>query len=225
MHTPAQYCPVAIATEVFGDRWTPLILREMVIGATRFTEIERGMPGVSRALLTQRLRGLETQGIIERTVEPAGYRLTPAGKDLEPIVWALGEWAIRWSLSDPVEEQLDNNLLLWRMQEAICPENAPRERTVVQFDIAGPGRGSSRYWLLIEDAAATVCQRDPGAEALVIIDGTSMALHRWWLGRVEWGEALREGSVRVDGPAALTRAFPTWFHRSPFAAKVRAART
>ncbi|HXG40441.1 MAG TPA: helix-turn-helix domain-containing protein, partial [Candidatus Limnocylindrales bacterium] len=111
MRSHAQYCPVAKAAEAIGDRWTLLIVRELLNGASRFNELERGLPGISRSILAGRLRGLEAAGIVERTAGPerrtGGYRLTGAGRELDPVFQLLGEWAVRWILSDPRPEELD----------------------------------------------------------------------------------------------------------------------
>ena len=141
-----EYCPIAVGAEFFGDRWTPLILRELMLGSSRFNEIHRGLGRMSRTLLIQRLRELERRGIVERTADEAGrtleYRLTAAGHELEPVVWALGDWAARWAFGDPADEELDVGWLVWRLHQQVVADELPDGRTVVQFVLNGPGEGS-----------------------------------------------------------------------------------
>lgn len=215
-----EYCPIAVGVDVIGDRWTPLVLRELIVGCTRFNDIHRGVPRMSRSLLSKRLRDLERNGLVER--DGTEYRLTPAGADLEPIVWGIGEWAARWLFRDPAVEQLDATSLVWRMHQFVDPERAPRRRTTVELRLTGPGGG--RRWLVFEDGAATVCQDDHGYEVDLLVHGDNRAVHRWFLGRVTWREVLDAGLVRVDGPATLARGFPRWFAPNPAALAVAAAR-
>lgn len=214
------YCPIAVGVEVIGDRWTPLVLRELLVGCTRFNDIHRGVPRMSRTLLSKRLRDLERNGLVAR--ERGEYRLTPAGADLEPIVWGIGEWAARWLFRDPTVEQLDATSLAWRMHQLVDTDEAPQARTCVELRLTGPGGG--RRWLLFEHGAATVCQEDHGYEVDLLVHGDSAVVHRWFLGRLTWQEATDSGLVRVDGPADLARGFPRWFAPSPAALAVAAAR-
>ena len=137
-----QYCPVAHATEILGDRWTLLIVREMLGGASGFNELQRGLPGISRSVLTDRMRALERAEVIARRTGPKGrtleYRLTPAGRDLQPVVQAIGEWGATWSFTEPRPEELDPSLLIVWMARHADRQRLPPNRTVVQFDFATP---------------------------------------------------------------------------------------
>ena len=133
-----QYCPVSLGSEVLADRWTPLILREMVLGSTRFNDIERGLPGISRSLLAQRLAHLERKGAVERRPAAAGrgseYHLTEAGRALEPVLTALGEWAIEWMFTEPEPEVVDPVTLTWWMHRRVARDRLPDRRVVVELD-------------------------------------------------------------------------------------------
>lgn len=212
------FCPVALATNVVADRWTPLILRELVIGSTRFNDIARGLPGISRSLLTQRLKHLERTGVVERWPLPGGrgheYRLTPAGKDLEPVLIGLGEWAVHWLYDDLDLSELDPQTLMWWMHRRIDPDRVPEDRVVVQFDHTAPERTS--IWLVFERGDVSVCVQHPGFDADVLVTATTLALAEVFQGVTTWKDALATGSVVVDGPPSLVRRLPTWFVWSPF---------
>ena len=136
MKTYAEYCPIAMGAEAIGDRWTPLVLRELIGGSHRFSEIHRGVPRMSRTLLAQRLKQLERLGIVERRAGPT-YHLTPAGQDLEDVVWGIGDWAMRWMFGDPAKEHLDGAHLMWRVRQGIVEEALPPRRTVIEFSFPG----------------------------------------------------------------------------------------
>jgi DNA-binding HxlR family transcriptional regulator len=216
-----EYCPIAVGVEFFGDRWTPLILRELVVGSHRFNEIHRGIPRISRSLLSQRLRSLVSRGLVERhedspTVE---YHLTEAGADLEPIIWALGHWAARWAFGDPDKAQLDVAWLAWRMRQNIDVTRLPARRTTVEIRATGPNGG--RAWLVAEPRGVTACQVDPGYEVDLVVHGDNATLHRWFVGRTELHAEVEAGRIVFHGPTRLVRAFPTWFIRNPLLDQVR----
>lgn len=214
-----EYCPIAVGAEFFGDRWTPLILRELILGSRHFNEIHRGLGRMSRSLLIQRLRELERREIVERTVDEAGrtteYRLTSAGQALEPVVWALGHWAARWSFGDPTDEELDVSWLVWRLHQVVIPEKLPAVRTVVQFILDGPGGGEA--WLVLDRGGSTACQIDPGYEVDLVVMGDNRDMHRWLLGTRSYPNLQRSGSVRLVGPTRIARSFPNWFRTALFA--------
>jgi DNA-binding HxlR family transcriptional regulator len=221
------YCPIAVANEVIGDRWTTLVLREIMVGSHRFNDIHRGIPRISRTSLSQRLRSLERDGLVERRPhdesQAVDYVLTAAGKDLEPIIWELGRWATRWVFGDPVDEQLDAVHLVWRLHQLTNEDFAPKERTTVEFQIRGPGAG--RAWLVFDLGASTACQIDPGYEVDLVVRAENRELHRWLLGRTSWTAAIRAGDIELIGPSRLSRVFPRWFHPSHFVDDVRRGMT
>ena len=218
-----QYCPVARAAEIFADRWTPLIVREVIAGSHRFNQIERGLPGISRSLLSSRLRDLEAAGVLAR-VDRAGmntseYQLTEAGRELKTVVEALGAWGVRWAFGDPRPEDLDSGLLIWKIHQRIDRDQLPASRTVVEFDFTGPG--GRRVWLLLEAREVSVCVTPPRFDSDVIVHADLAFFYRLWLGHVEWEDGLRCGAMRIDGSPALTNALPRWLMWSPMARLVR----
>jgi DNA-binding HxlR family transcriptional regulator len=225
MHLYGQYCPVARAAEILADRWTVLIVRELLADVTHFNELERGLPHMSRSLLAERLRRLEQVGVLERRTVKNGkwceYRLTPAGRELQRLVDVLGEWGARWAFGDPRPTELDPIVLLWWMRRRVCFDRIPRRRVVLQFEFLGLRKGT--YWLLVEPKDATVCLKNPGFDIDLIVTADIGAFYRLWLGHLTLAEAIRSGQVSLDGAPGDIRAFSRWFAWSPMADAVRSA--
>ncbi len=222
-----QYCPVAQALDILGERWTLLIIRDMLTGTRHFSHLRRGLPGLSTALLAKRLRQLQRAGIVEKRVTASGratteYDLTHAGKALQPIITALLVWGVDWAFGDPSPEQLDPLLLLWWMHDRIDTARLPPHRVSIQFNFRGAKNES--YWLVLTRDEVTVCLTDPGYPVDVLVESDLATSFKVWLGRLEYSKALVEGSLSVSGIPRLTRDFPRWFMWSPAAATVRAAR-
>lgn len=217
MKSYGEYCPIAMGSEAIGDRWTPLVLRELISGAERFSEIHRGVPRMSRTLLAQRLKQLERLGVVERRAGPT-YHLTPSGEDLEAVVFGIGDWAKRWLFGDPAKEHLDGGHLVWRVRQRIVNENLPEGRTVVRFDFPDALRGK-RIWLLLDPGGASVCERDEGFGVDVHVVADITEFMRIWMGRSTWAEAMAAGTLTIDGARPLVRAFPSWFALSPYATR------
>ena len=224
MRSYAQYCPIAKASEILGDRWTLLIVRELLGGASGFNELQRGLPGISRSVLADRLRSLERAEILERRTGPKGrtldYRLTLAGRDLEPVVQALGEWGVTWSFTDPRPDELDPALLIVWMARHVDREQLPLDRTVVQFDFRSPAK---RFWMVLEPSDVSICLQHPGFDVDLKIAVDTAALYRVYLGRASLSGALRAGELIMSGPRALQRGFGRWFAWSAFAPASRRA--
>jgi DNA-binding HxlR family transcriptional regulator len=224
MRTYAQYCPVAKATEILGDRWTLLIVRELLGGASGFNELQRGLPRISRSVLTERMRALERAEIIERRTGPKGrtleYRLSPAGRDLQPVVQAIGEWGATWSFTEPRPAELDPDLLIVWMARHVDRQRLPPNRTVVQFEFRDPNR---RYWMVLEPAEVSVCLKYPGFDVDLEVAVDTTTLYRVYMGRAELGGALRAGQLTLSGPPTLQRGFGRWFIWSAFAPASRSA--
>ncbi|MEO6713957.1 MAG: helix-turn-helix domain-containing protein [Mycobacteriales bacterium] len=218
MKSYGEYCPIAMGAEVLGDRWTPLVLRELICGSERFTDIHRGVPRMSRTLLAQRLKHLERVGIIERRDGPT-YHLSAAGRDLEPVVWALGDWAMLWMFGDPDKAHLDAAHLMWRVRQRIVDDELPAKRTVVEFLFPRALRGR-RIWLLLDPTGSSVCERDEGFEVNLRVTADIDEFLRVWAGRSTWAAAIAAGKISLDGPRPLVRAFPRWFALSPFAGRI-----
>lgn len=215
-----QFCPVAMASEILNERWTPLVLRELLSGSTRFNEVRRGVPRMSPSLLSSRLKLLERVGILDRRESAEGgpeYRLTPAGEELRPIIEALGAWGQRWARADLRPEHHDASLLLWDMHRRVQPDALPSHRVVVQFRVSGSSDGRSHFWLVLHEGRADLCLFDPGHAVDLVVYAPVEALVRYWMGDADLANLVAAGTVTVAGPPALARALPGWFRRSLFA--------
>lgn len=219
MREHGAYCPVNMATEVLADRWTPLIVRELLLGSTRFNDLVRALPGISRTLLSQRLRHLERRGVIETWPSPSGrgseYHLTDAGRDLEGVIDAFGRWAIEWLYDELEPWTVPPTTLMWWMHRRVNPGNFPPGRTVVEFRFRAP---AETVWLLLERGSASVCKKCPGDQADVVATSTTATFAQVFQGRRRWQDAVAAGDIEVIGPPRLARALPTWFSWSPWAA-------
>ena len=217
------YCPIGTGIDVIGDRWTPLVIREMSAGSTGFNEIHRGIPRISRTLLSQRLRVMERRGLINREVDgqrrSTRYTLTPIGQELVPIVWEIGHWAARWLYAESDEETCDGATLLWRLHQQANPAALPKDRVVVHVILTG--EGAAEGWLDIDGDGMTVCKDDQGKDVDLVMEGDTRQLYRWTAGITSFRELVSAGDVRLIGPSRLARAFPTWFRQSMFAEDMR----
>lgn len=226
MRTYGQYCPVARGAEVFAERWTPIIMRNILYGCRTFNEIAAGAPGLSRSLLTKRLRELERAGVIEIQPKADGhgslYEPTAAGQELEPVLTALGIWGDQWM--DVRPEHSDAGVILWSWcQVYLQREMLPQQRVLVRFEFEYRGKRDTA-WLLIERGEAELCAFDPEyGDDLVVVVNDPVTFARWHLGDIDWATALRSGSITVTGPRDLRTALPTWNRRPEIGAKLRAA--
>ncbi len=219
VRTYGQYCPIARASEVLAERWSLIILRNIVIlGCRTFNEIADGAPGLSRGLLSKRLRELERGGVIEIRAKPGGYgstyEPTQAGRELSVVMVALQQWGSRWAELTP--EHAHPGVVLWMWATFFLnPDQFPQGRVLIRFDYPTLPRPSRRAWLLIERGDAEICEKHPGGEEqLVVVVHDPVAFARWHLGEIRWRDALRSGAIEVNGSHALARALPTW-HRDP----------
>jgi DNA-binding HxlR family transcriptional regulator len=217
MRNYGQYCPIARASELLAERWSIIILRNILIGCQTFNEIANGAPGLSRGLLSRRLRELERAGVIEIRPKPDGpgsiYEPTQAGRELSDVMLAIQNWGSKWAELTP--EHAHPGVVLWGWVIAYLDrDRLPERRVLVRFDyptLSGPGR---RGWLLIERGDAELCEKYPGGEEeLIVVINDPLAFARWHLGDLEWGDALRSGAIEVSGSTELVRALPTWNRR------------
>jgi DNA-binding HxlR family transcriptional regulator len=208
---------------VVGDRWSLLIVRELLAGAGGFNEIHRGLPGLSRSLLSSRLRGLARHGIVEHRSGPAGgYRLTAAGTDLWDVIHALGIWTVRWRFPPPTASDADSALLLWRIYQGLDVSRLPPYRVTVEFIF--PGAEPSRGWLVLDRADSSLCMEPPGHEADLVVRGSVSAWLTIWFGHRTYTDVVAAGDLVLDGQAHLVSLLPQWFDGSPFASAVAAQR-
>ncbi|MGH3459295.1 winged helix-turn-helix transcriptional regulator [Aeromicrobium sp.] len=213
-----QFCPVSKAMELLDERWTMLVVRELVIGSQRFNDLRRGLPRMSPTLLSRRLQQLERAGVVERRVDgkDVRYVLTEAGHELRPVVEAVGQWGTRW-IGELGDIDLDPKLLMWDMHRNVDVGALPPGRTVVQLRFPDAPHGQRNWWLVLGGEEAEVCDVDPGFDVAVRVTSSLRALTAVWRGDLDWSDAVRSGSLEVQGPESLRRAFPGWFTLSSFA--------
>lgn len=209
-----QFCSVARSQEVLGGRWTILIVRELLCGSRRFNDIRRGIPRISRTMLSERLQELVLTGAVHRSDGQHGpeYALTTAGMELAPLVGALAEWGQKWLARHPEDEDLDLEPVLIDMQRRVCLKELPKDPLVVRFDI----HGQQPRFMLLKQSETALCGQNPGFPEPLRVVGPLHALVAWWRGDIGFGEARRIG-LAVEGQRALARAFPRWFGRYQFA--------
>jgi DNA-binding HxlR family transcriptional regulator len=219
MKSYGQYCPIARASEVFAERWTPLIVRNLFRGCETFSAIEAGAPGIPRSLLRQRLRLLEQIGAVARVEKAHGrgsrYLLTEAGKELWDVCDALGRWGTRWL--EAAAWHLDPYVVLWSFSQGARAELLPAGHVTVQFDFVDQPRKNRHFWFVFDRGDVELCVNDPGFEPDLTVHAETEAFVRWFMGQLSWGAVLRAGRVSIDGPRGLARAFPSWTGRSRYA--------
>nr|WP_281497163.1 helix-turn-helix domain-containing protein [Ornithinimicrobium sp. F0845] len=209
--------------EILDERWTVLIIRELLSGSQHFNELRRGVPKMSPALLSKRLRSLAKAGIVLRRDDGnrIRYELTPGGRALEPIVMALGAWGVQWRTALG-EEDYDPSLLMWDMQRNLDLASMPSGRTVLAFEFPDVEPRTRRWWIVVEaDRVVDLCDADPGFPVDVTVSADLPTLVHVWRGDLSWSRTLRDGTVRVTGAPDLRRAFPSWLKLSSFAAVPR----
>ena len=227
MRSYGQFCPVAKAAQVFCERWTALIIRDLGKGAKRFSELRRGVPLMSSSMLSRRLQELEAEGIIERRRSDNDrgwtHRLTPAGLEFVPIVEALGVWGQRWTRRKLSEGEINFRLLLWEMECNVRPEALGHDRTVVQLDFIDQPAHRRRFWFVNNAGKAELCVKDPGGEVDIYLSVKLEDLIHVWRGDILLASALKTGRLEVSAPKRLKQALPAWMALHPLAG-VRPAR-
>lgn len=204
-----QYCPIAKGAEVFAERWTPLIVRNLALGADTFGEIAAGCPRISTTLLAQRLRSLERAGVVERRASigrGSRYHLSDMGRELAAVTMQLGDWGARWLELAPAD--YDASVVLWAWKMGADLERLPQPRVVVSVELQDPPR--RRFWLLLQKPEAEVCMRHPGFDEDVAIVTDSRTLTMIRLGRTSIAEAERDGRWRAEGARLLVRGLTDW---------------
>ncbi len=215
-----QYCPLALAVELLGERWTLLVVSRLIDGCRRFNEIHRGVPRISATLLSQRLAQLEHAGLCERRPLPSGrgheYLLTEAGRELEPIIMDLAVWGQRWS-RDMVTDDLDPAFLAWSMHTRLNAEALPPGRTVIEFEFPGSPSELKRFWLVSTDGKVEMCLKHPGFEVDLKVVAEIRRFVEAWRGFRALRDEIAAGKIRLEGSAAARRAFPDWLRLSALA--------
>jgi DNA-binding HxlR family transcriptional regulator len=224
-----QFCPVAMASEVLCRRWTLVLLRELSAGSTRFNDLRRGLPRMSPALLSQRLKALEEAGVVMRrpaAAEPAvlEYRLTEAGEDLKPLIEAVGLWGQRWVSADLSLQNLDVSLLMWDMRRNLDPGSLPEGRWVIQFSYDDLPASRRSWWLLAgTDAGVELCAVDPGHDVDLYVVTDLRTMTAIWMGLDRVSAARTDGRLLLTGDRRLMDSMQTWLGLSPFAGEQKRA--
>lgn len=223
MTSYGQFCPLAKAMELLDQRWTLLVVRELLAGSTHFNELRRGVPKMSPALLSTRLRALERAGVVRRDAVGgrATYRLTPCGQELAPVVQSLGLWGLRW-IGELGSEDLDPHLLMWDIRRTVPIDRWPRSRTVVEVRLVGVPARSAGWWIVVANGDVDVCDADPGYDVTATVSASLLTLTRIWRGELAWSQAVRTGAAVITGPAQARRAVPDWIGQSALASAARA---
>ncbi|WP_395673496.1 winged helix-turn-helix transcriptional regulator [Phenylobacterium sp.] len=223
----AQFCPVAMAAEVLCSRWTLVLMRELLFGSTRFNDLRRGLPRMSPALLSQRLKDLEALGVIRRAPGPSGvleYHLTPAGEELRPVVEAMGVWGQRWIDSDLSLQQLDAQLLMWDMRRRLNPEPMPKRRSVIQFQYPERPAAERCWWMVVTPGEPVdLCGVDPGFDADLYVTSDLRTMTAIWMGYDTVRGALATERLKLVGDRDLAANMQTWLGLSTLAAVARPA--
>ncbi len=218
MKSYGQYCPIARAAEIFAERWTPIIIRNVHLGAVTFTEIRAGAPGIPRSVLSSRLDHLTRAGILERTGKPSGrgwsYTLTDMGEELFDVSYRLGVWGARWLEMTP--EAYDPYIVLWAIAQGIPWGDVPPRRVVISFDFVDRPARHRYFWLKLEHPNAEVCVSDPGFDCDLTISAEARAFVDWHIGRLSWQDAVDDGRIRMVGLGPIANAFPGWNPKSHF---------
>lgn len=214
-----QFCPVAKGAEVFAERWTPLVIRELLNGSTHFNDLHRGVPLMSRTLLSTRLKQLEKIGVIRRKRGAQGpeYHLTAAGRDFAPMVRWLGEWGQRWFPSKFGSEELDVSLLMWDMHRSVKPDAFPPGRTSVEIEVSDQPEPKRRWWLVGDGAEVELCPANPGYDVNLFVMTDLKTLTQVWMGDLTVRSAIAEGKISLDGSRTLRLCFERWLGLSHFA--------
>ena len=218
-----QFCPVAMAADILCSRWTLVLLREMVAGSTRFNDLRRGVPRMSPALLSKRLKDLETAGIVTRS-PVAGesdlyeYRLTRSGRDLAPIIETVGVWGQKWIETEASLANLDPNLLMWDMRRNINPEPMPHRRSTIQVTFKDLQEARRKWWLVVEpDKEVDLCSVDPGFDVDLFLSTDLRTMTEIWMGYITVARAKEQQRLVMTGDRRLEAAIGSWLKLSPFA--------
>ena len=218
-----QFCPVAMAAEILGARWSLVLIRELVAGSTRFNELRRGVPRMSPALLSKRLKDLETAGIVMRARVTGApdlfeYRLTEAGRSLRTVIEAVGIWGQTWLETEASLENLDPNLLMWDMRRNINPTPMPRRRNTIQVIFTDLREAQRNWWLIVQpDQEVDLCSVDPGFDVDLYLSTNLRTMTEIWMGYTTIARAKEQERLIITGSRQLEADLGSWLSLSPFA--------
>lgn len=219
-----QFCPVSMASEILCSRWTTLVVRELLCGSTRFNELRRGVPKMSPALLSKRLKELEQAGVVVTSRKPGGtveYGLTAAGEELRPLIVGLGNWAQRWMESRLSLKNLDPSLLMWDMRRNLDAGHLPPRRCTIQFLYPELMASQKSWWLVVEKGSADLCNFDPGYDLDLLVRGSLRSMTAIWMGLTTIRRETDAGELDIEGDPAIARSMQDWLGLSHFASVQR----
>ena len=215
-----QFCPVAKASELLGERWTILIVRELLLGSTRYSELQRGLSRISPTLLTKRLKQLEQAGVVvrKRGVNQKGhsYFLTPSGKELGAVIESLAHWGMRWTKGQLSDDELDVEFLMWDIQRRVDLEQLPDGDTAICFSYEDVD-GYDQWWLIVRGGEVDLCTENPGVEVDLYVNSSIRTMIQVWDGEVPMKQALRRNLITTQGSRTLARTMSRWLGINPFA--------
>ena len=218
-----QFCPIAKSLELLGDRWTILVLREVLMGARRYNEIQRGLGDISTALLSKRLKSLCDCGLLVRRTQPGArtsYLPTRSALDLQPVLMALGDWGMKWTRNNLTSDDYDVELLMLYLERSVVVDKLPMDRLILHFEFTDLMEQRT-WWLIATEKAVEVCTTDPGLDVDVYLKGPLQALTHVWLGHDSYERAIMAGKLTLHGDVVLTRGIQTWLKCSEFNANRR----
>ncbi|HBC56104.1 MAG TPA: transcriptional regulator [Gammaproteobacteria bacterium] len=215
-----QFCPIAKATQLLGERWMLLILRELFLGSHRYSELQRGLPRISPSLLTKRLKQLEHAGVVVRKSKQGGqahqYYLTPAGKELQPLMENLAVWGMRWARGQLRDEELDVEFLMWDVQRRLRIDQLPDGETILCF-IFGDIEHYNHWWIVVRDGQVDLCTDNPGVDVDLYVRSSLRTMVEVWEGDLQLQTALRDERVSTQGDKMLAKTMTSWFGINPYA--------
>lgn len=218
-----QFCPIAKAAEIVAERWTPLVIHELLAGSTRFSDIRRGVPLMSQTLLSTRLKELERVGIVERRADGRrghDWHLTEAGRALGPLIQELGEWGLQYA-QDPLEESdLDVTVLVWNIRRRVDPGVFPERRVTVCFEFTDVSKNKAQWWVVNDRSTVDLCPKDPGFPVDLYVTTDIRTMIDIWFGKLGWDTAIGSSRVEVIGPRDLRDRLRSWLLLSPIKAKL-----
>lgn len=224
-----QFCPIAMASEILGTRWTVMVLRELIAGSTRFNDLRRGVPRMSPALLSKRLKELEDAGVVQRVASEmvpgvSEYHLTRSGRDLRPVIVAMGIWGQRWIEASEALEKLDVSYFMWGMRQFVNAGALPKRRCTVLFQYPEQTEGLRKWWLVVAPGTETdVCTVDPGFDIDLYVTTDLRTMTAIWMGLTTVREAIKVKKMNVSGDRHLAANMQTWLGLSPFAVEKKLA--
>jgi len=209
-----QFCPVAKASEIVAERWTPLVIAELLAGSTRFSDIRRGVPLMSQTLLSTRLKELVRVGIVERRGDSGRtpeWHLTEAGTALGPVIQHLGEWGLRYAQDPLGPGDLDVTVLVWNIRRGVDPRVFPDRRVTVNLEFTDVPEAKKHWWLVNDRGNVDLCPTDPGFPVDLYIRTDIRTMIAIWFGKLKWEAGVRSGTIEVIGPRPLRERLHSWF--------------